>query len=51
MIEQLGPDFFSCYDGDARTLDFQPDPEIVISGDRELKLMKAQRKKHGRFLY
>jgi len=39
------------YRGRSRSLDFEPDPSIVIPGDRELKLMKAQRKKHGRFLY
>ena len=38
------------YRGRSRSLDFEPDPEVVIPGDRELKLMKAQRKKHGRFL-
>ena len=38
------------YRGRSRTLDFEPDPEIVIRGDKELKIMQAQRKKHGRFL-
>ncbi|MCP3960138.1 MAG: polyphosphate kinase 2 [bacterium] len=38
------------YRGRSRSIDFEPDPEIVIPGDRELKIMKAQRKKHGRFL-
>ncbi len=38
------------YRGRSRSLDFEPDPGIVIPGDRELKIMKAQRKKHGRFL-
>jgi polyphosphate kinase 2 len=38
------------YRGRSRSLDFEPDPEIVIPGDRELRIMKAQRKKHGRFL-
>ena len=38
------------YRGRSRTIDFEPDPKIVIPGDRELKIMKAQRKKHGRFL-
>ena len=38
------------YRGRSRTLDFEPDPKIVIPGDRELKIMQKQRKKHGRFL-
>ncbi len=38
------------YRGRSRSIDFDPDPDIVIPGDRELKIMKAQRKKHGRFL-
>ncbi len=38
------------YRGRSRTIDFEPDPDIVIPGDRELKYMMAQRKKHGRFL-
>ena len=38
------------YRGRSRKLDFEPDPKIVISGDRELEIMKKQRKKHGRFL-
>ncbi len=38
------------YRGRSRSLDFTPDPNVVIPGDRELKIMKAQRKKHGRFL-
>ncbi len=38
------------YRGRSRSIDFEPDPNIVIPGDRELKIMKAQRKKHGRFL-
>ncbi len=38
------------YRGRSRTLDFEPNPDIVIRGGRELKNMKAQRKKHGRFL-
>ncbi|NNE67962.1 MAG: polyphosphate kinase 2 [Pyrinomonadaceae bacterium] len=38
------------YRGRSRSLDFEPDPNIVVPGDRELKIMKAQRKKHGRFL-
>lgn len=38
------------YKGRSRKLDFKPDPAIVIPGDMELKEMKKQRKKHGRFL-
>jgi polyphosphate kinase 2 len=38
------------YKGRSRKLDFKPDPAIVIPGDQELKEMKKQRKKHGRFL-
>ncbi len=30
-------------------LDFAPDPDIVISGARELELMEAERLRHGRF--
>jgi polyphosphate kinase 2 len=30
-------------------LDFAPDPEIVISGARELELMEAERLSHGKF--
>jgi polyphosphate kinase 2 len=38
------------YKGRSRKLDFKTDPAIVIPGDMELKEMKKQRKKHGRFL-
>lgn len=38
------------YGGRSRTLDFSSDPEIVIPGDRELKIMAEQRKKFGKFL-
>ncbi len=38
------------YRGRSRKLSFEPDPRVVISGDQELKDMKAQRRKHGRFL-
>jgi polyphosphate kinase 2 len=38
------------YKGRSRKLNFKPDPTIVIPGDMELKEMKKQRKKHGRFL-
>lgn len=30
-------------------LDFAPDPEVVISGARELELMEAERLRHGKF--
>jgi len=32
------------------TLDFVPDPTIVISGSRELEKMEAQRLRGGKFL-
>jgi polyphosphate kinase 2 len=38
------------YKGRNRKLDFKLDPEIVIPGDRELKIMKKQRKKYGKSL-
>ncbi len=38
------------YTGRSRTLDFTPNPEVVISGDRELRLMEKQKRKHGRFV-
>ncbi len=38
------------YKGRSRKLDFTVDPDVVIPGDRELKLMKKQRKKYGKFL-
>jgi len=38
------------YRGRNRKLDFLPDPRIVIAGDRELALMKEQRKKFGKFI-
>ena len=38
------------YRGRRRSMNFNPDPEIIIPGDKELKLMKAQYKKHGRFV-
>ena len=40
----------NAYRGRSRSIDFEPDPEVVIPGDRELKIMKTQRRKHGRFL-
>ena len=38
------------YKGRNRKLDFKLDPDIVIPGDRELKIMKKQRKKYGKSL-
>ena len=38
------------YRGRNRKLDFTLDPEIVIPGDREVKIMKTQRKKYGKSL-
>ena len=38
------------YEGRDNTLEFVPDPEIVVSGAREVGIMKAQRIKGGRFL-
>jgi len=38
------------YSGRSRTLNFKPDPEIVVPGDKELKAMEKQRKKFGKFL-
>ncbi len=38
------------YRGRSRTLDFEPEEDIIIPGDRELKIMAKQRKKYGKFL-
>ncbi|GAB4371077.1 MAG: polyphosphate kinase 2 [Deltaproteobacteria bacterium] len=38
------------YKGRSRKLDFSVDPRIVIPGDREIRIMKKQRKKFGRSL-
>ena len=38
------------YRGRSRTLDFTLNPEVVFSGDKELKLMMKQRKKYGKFV-
>jgi polyphosphate kinase 2 len=38
------------YEGRDNSLDFVPDPEIVVSGAREVEIMKAQRIRSGRFL-
>jgi len=40
----------SKYIGRCRSLDFTPDPKIIISGNRELKNMEKQRKEFGKFL-
>ncbi|MEA3467449.1 MAG: polyphosphate kinase 2 [Thermodesulfobacteriota bacterium] len=39
------------YVGRKRSLVFDLDPEIIISGDRELRNMKAQKKAYGKSLY
>ncbi len=38
------------YRGRNRKLDYTPDPDIVIPGNRELKIMKKQQKKYGKSL-
>ena len=38
------------YHGRSRTLDFTPDPQIIINGNLELKNMKSERKSYGKFL-
>ncbi len=37
------------YRGRSRTLDLKPDPKVVITGDRELKLMEKQLARSGKF--
>jgi polyphosphate kinase 2 len=37
------------YRGRSRSLDFTPDPKIIIRGDDEMRLMEKQRRKTGRF--
>ena len=37
------------YTGRSRTLDFTANPDIVIRGDRELKIMQKQKRKLGKF--
>ncbi len=37
------------YDRGKSTLDYVPDPDIVISGSRELEMMEAQRLRSGKF--
>lgn len=34
----------------SRRLDFKPDPNVVIPGDEEVRRMKLERRKYGRFL-
>jgi len=38
------------YDGRDETLDYTLDPDIVISGAREIEIMNAQRSKNGKFI-
>jgi len=38
------------YRGRSRTINYAPDPDIVIPGDLEIKVMEAQRRKTGKFL-
>lgn len=38
------------YAGRSRSLDFTPDPAIVIPGEKELKRMQKQKRKHGKFV-
>jgi polyphosphate kinase 2 len=38
------------YKGRRRSLNFTPDPKIVIPGNKELKLMRKERKKYGKFI-
>jgi polyphosphate kinase 2 len=38
------------YRGRRRRLDLEVDPDIVLTGDREIKRMEAQRRQTGRFL-
>ncbi len=35
------------YRGRSRSLDMEPNPKVLVSGDRELRRMKRQRKKYG----
>lgn len=38
------------YRGRSRSLNFQLNEDVVITGEREVKLMERQRRKHGRFI-
>lgn len=44
LILRSGP-----YRGRSRTLSFSPDKKVVINGDHELRTMRAQKRKHGKF--
>ncbi len=37
------------YRGRSRRLDFEPDPEVLIPGDQEIKIMERQRRRGGKF--
>jgi polyphosphate kinase 2 len=37
------------YRGRSRTLDFRPDPKVIIRGDEEMAIMEKQRRKTGNF--
>lgn len=39
------------YERSDPTLDFVPDPEVLVSGSRELEIMEAQRLKMGKFTH
>ena len=38
------------YRGRRRSLNFAPDPSIIIPGDKELQIMKIEYRKHGKFI-
>ena len=38
------------YIGRRRTLDFTPDPKIIIPGNKELEIMNKERKTYGKFI-
>ncbi len=38
------------YRGRSRSLDFELNKDVVISGEREVRLMERQRRKHGQFI-
>ncbi len=38
------------YHGRCKKLDFSPNPEVIVSGDQELKRMQTERRKYGKFL-
>jgi len=37
------------YKGRSRKLDFTPNPNIVIRGDKKLKIMQKHKRRHGRY--